>query len=183
MGYTNVHVPTNQAPQFNLTGVVPGALTSAAFTPAAPPNIHAKGVDGGLVFLRPGLDTSLTPAKLPAPVNRIALNSTTPWQMSTRTTSGGRIIPRAGTDCQWLAETAPYKVNGLLAGQLKTAVTLWLSYLPIQSPAFLLYSHSLSSYVRIYGAGHEVPAYKAALQFFTQMMANQSLSSTWLGLC
>ncbi|KAJ6535565.1 serine carboxypeptidase [Mycena capillaripes] len=61
---------------------------------------------------------------------------------------------------------APYKVNGLLAGQFKTAGTF--------------------SYVRIYGAGHEVPAYKngtlavgqAAFQFFTQTMANQSLSST-----
>ncbi|KAJ7655893.1 serine carboxypeptidase [Mycena rosella] len=61
---------------------------------------------------------------------------------------------------------APFKVNGLLAGQFKTAGTF--------------------SYVRIYGAGHEVPAYKngslavgqAAFQFFTQTMANQSLSST-----
>ncbi|KAJ7681923.1 serine carboxypeptidase [Mycena polygramma] len=60
----------------------------------------------------------------------------------------------------------PFKVNGLLAGQYKTAGTF--------------------SYVRIYGAGHEVPAYKngslavgqAAFQFFTQTMANQSLSST-----
>ncbi|KAF8513531.1 serine carboxypeptidase [Gautieria morchelliformis] len=42
------------------------------------------------------------------------------------------------------------------------------------------------SYVRIFGAGHEVPAYKfgtlttgqAALQFFSQIMSNQSLSST-----
>ncbi|KAJ6490857.1 serine carboxypeptidase [Mycena sanguinolenta] len=61
---------------------------------------------------------------------------------------------------------APYKVNGLLAGQFKTAGTF--------------------SYVRIYGAGHEVPAYKngslavgqAAFQFFSQTMANQSLHST-----
>ncbi|KAK7050507.1 carboxypeptidase [Favolaschia claudopus] len=61
---------------------------------------------------------------------------------------------------------APYKVNGLLAGQFKTAGTF--------------------SYVRIYGAGHEVPAYRngslavgqAAFQFFSQTMENQSLSST-----
>ncbi|KAJ6556987.1 serine carboxypeptidase [Mycena vulgaris] len=61
---------------------------------------------------------------------------------------------------------APYKVNGLLAGQFKTAGTF--------------------SYVRIYGAGHEVPAYKngtlavgqAAFQFFQQTMTNQSLFST-----
>ncbi|KAJ7075065.1 serine carboxypeptidase [Mycena belliarum] len=61
---------------------------------------------------------------------------------------------------------SPFKVNSLLAGQFKTTGTF--------------------SYVRIYGAGHEVPAYKngtlavgqAAFQFFTQTMANQSLSST-----
>ncbi|KAJ7932827.1 serine carboxypeptidase [Mycena leptocephala] len=56
---------------------------------------------------------------------------------------------------------APYKVNGLLAGQFKTAGTF--------------------SYVRIYGAGHEVPAYKvgqAAFQLFTQTMQDTSLSST-----
>ncbi|KAJ7504986.1 serine carboxypeptidase [Mycena galericulata] len=61
---------------------------------------------------------------------------------------------------------APFRVNGLLAGQFKNAGTF--------------------SYVRIYGAGHEVPAYgngtlavgQAALQFFSQIMADQSLSST-----
>ncbi|KAJ7110928.1 phosphoesterase family-domain-containing protein [Mycena epipterygia] len=98
-GYKNVHVQPSEVPQFNLTGVVPGALTSAAFIPFAAPNIHAKGAGGGPVFLRPGLDTSLTAAKLPAPVDRLALNSTTPWQMSTRTTSGGSIIPCAGSAC------------------------------------------------------------------------------------
>nr|GAT47487.1 carboxypeptidase s1 [Mycena chlorophos] len=57
----------------------------------------------------------------------------------------------------------PFRVNGLLAGQYKNAGTF--------------------SYVRIYGAGHEVPAYKngslatgqAALQFFSQIMANERL--------
>ena len=42
------------------------------------------------------------------------------------------------------------------------------------------------SYARIFGAGHEVPAYKygnldygqAAAQFFSQIMSNSSLSST-----
>ncbi|KAJ6549817.1 Alpha/Beta hydrolase protein [Mycena capillaripes] len=61
---------------------------------------------------------------------------------------------------------APYMVNGLLAGQFKNAATF--------------------SYVRIYGAGHEVPAYKngtlqvgqAAFQLFTQTMQGTSLSST-----
>jgi hypothetical protein len=78
---------------------------------------------------------------------------------------------------------ATYNVAGLKAGQFK------------QSGTF--------SYLRIYGAGHEVPAYgnglsssapsrtsllilitgnlkagQAALQFFTQIMSNSSLSST-----
>ncbi|KJA15643.1 hypothetical protein HYPSUDRAFT_148806 [Hypholoma sublateritium FD-334 SS-4] len=59
-----------------------------------------------------------------------------------------------------------YTVAGQSAGQFKNAGTF--------------------SYVRIFGAGHEVPAYKfgklavgqAASQMFEQIMANQSLSST-----
>ncbi|KAJ7144285.1 phosphoesterase family-domain-containing protein [Mycena epipterygia] len=98
-GYKNIHVKHSEVPHFNLTGVVPGALNSAAFIPFAAPNIHAEGAGGGPVFLRPGINTSLTTAKLPAPVNRLMLNSTTPWQMSTRTTSGGSIIPCAGSAC------------------------------------------------------------------------------------
>jgi len=61
---------------------------------------------------------------------------------------------------------ALYTVAGQVTGQFKNAGTF--------------------SYVRIYGAGHEVPAYKygnlaygqAAAQFFTQIMRNESLSST-----
>ncbi|KAF7309047.1 Carboxypeptidase [Mycena kentingensis (nom. inval.)] len=61
---------------------------------------------------------------------------------------------------------APYRVGGLLAGQFKNAGTF--------------------SYLKVYGAGHEVPAYKngslavgqAAFQMFSQIMANQPLSST-----
>ncbi|KIM72376.1 hypothetical protein PILCRDRAFT_81931 [Piloderma croceum F 1598] len=61
---------------------------------------------------------------------------------------------------------ANYTVNGTKAGLFKNAGTF--------------------SYVRIFGAGHEVPAYKygnldygqAAAQFFSQIMSNSSLSST-----
>ncbi|GLB45331.1 putative peptidase S10 family protein [Lyophyllum shimeji] len=61
---------------------------------------------------------------------------------------------------------ATYNVAGQRAGQYKNAGTF--------------------SYIRIYGAGHEVPAYKfgtlatgqAAAQMFTQIMADQPLSST-----
>jgi len=59
-----------------------------------------------------------------------------------------------------------YTVNGQATGVFKNAGTF--------------------SYVRIFGAGHEVPAYKfgtlgtgqAALQMFTQIMSNQSLTPT-----
>jgi carboxypeptidase C (cathepsin A) len=59
-----------------------------------------------------------------------------------------------------------YTVNGVKTGQYKNAGTF--------------------SYVRIYGAGHEVPAYKygslaygqAAYQFFSQIMSGNGLSST-----
>ncbi|KAF8072010.1 serine carboxypeptidase [Lyophyllum atratum] len=61
---------------------------------------------------------------------------------------------------------ATYKVADQTAGQFKNAGTF--------------------SYLRVFGAGHEVPAYKfgnleigqAAAQMFTQIMANQSLAST-----
>jgi hypothetical protein len=59
-----------------------------------------------------------------------------------------------------------YTVNGMLAGLYKNAGTF--------------------SYLRVFGAGHEVPAYQwqgvprgaAALQMFTQIMSGNSLSST-----
>ncbi|EIM82008.1 serine carboxypeptidase [Stereum hirsutum FP-91666 SS1] len=63
-------------------------------------------------------------------------------------------------------EFANFTVNGVPAGLFKNAGTF--------------------SYVRIFGAGHEVPAYEftnvprgaAASQFFNQIMSNQSLSGT-----
>ncbi|KIY63529.1 serine carboxypeptidase [Cylindrobasidium torrendii FP15055 ss-10] len=63
-------------------------------------------------------------------------------------------------------ELSPYVVNGEETGLYKNAGTL--------------------SYLRVYGAGHEVPAYtwgdlevgEAAFQMFTQIMSDASLSST-----
>ncbi|KAJ7078016.1 phosphoesterase family-domain-containing protein [Mycena belliarum] len=98
-GYKNVHVPVDQFPQYNLSGIFPGALNAKAFVPFAAPNLTAVGAGGGPVFLRPGLNTSLTPESLPPPVNLNAQNSTTPWQISPRTTSGKNLIPCAGRKC------------------------------------------------------------------------------------
>ncbi|KAJ7729405.1 phosphoesterase family-domain-containing protein [Mycena maculata] len=98
-GYKNVHVPVNEVPMFNLSGVAPGPLNSAAFVPFAAPNLKARGAGGGSVFIRPGLNEKLTAASLPPPVDLTALNKTTPWQMSPETTSGKDIIPCAGSSC------------------------------------------------------------------------------------
>jgi hypothetical protein len=118
-GYTNIFIPAAEAPQFNLTAVVPGALSafslppclikldgaqpvhsfiptaSDAFVAFAAPNLTSpRGV-----LTRPGLDKTLTPARLPPPVNLRALNRTTPWQMSPETTSGGDIVGCADAVC------------------------------------------------------------------------------------
>ncbi|KAK7002219.1 hypothetical protein R3P38DRAFT_3042069 [Favolaschia claudopus] len=98
-GHKNTRIPADKVPQFNLTGVAPGALTSALFQPFPAPNLHATGAGGRGVLVRPGLDKTLTPDKLPAPVNLLNLNKTTPWQMSPRTGSGGAIIPCANSAC------------------------------------------------------------------------------------
>jgi len=98
-GYKNTKVPADQVPQFNLTGVASGALTSTLFVPFAAPNLKAKGAGGGPVLTRPGLDTKLTVGSLPPPVNLNALNKTSPWQISPRTTSGKNIIPCADANC------------------------------------------------------------------------------------
>jgi len=98
-GFKNTEIPADQVPQFNLTGVASGALNANAYTPFTAPNLKAKGAGGGPVLTRPGLNTKLTSASLPAPVNVTALDKTTPWQMSTRTTSGKAIIPCADAAC------------------------------------------------------------------------------------
>ncbi|KAF7337154.1 hypothetical protein MVEN_02153400 [Mycena venus] len=100
-GYKNVNLPAGQVPMFNLSGAVPGPLTSALFVPFAAPDLSALGAGGDGVLIRPGLNTSLTQASglLPPPVNMLALNRTTPWQMSPETTSGEHIIPCADALC------------------------------------------------------------------------------------
>ncbi|KAF9524176.1 serine carboxypeptidase [Crepidotus variabilis] len=65
----------------------------------------------------------------------------------------------------------PYEVHGQVTGQYKAAGTF--------------------AYLRIYGAGHEVPAYtignlgygEAALQFFNQITSGNNLTSTCNGPC
>ncbi|KAJ7129293.1 hypothetical protein C8R44DRAFT_872583 [Mycena epipterygia] len=54
----------------------PPPSSSPSPRPTHTPNTHAVDAGGRSVFLRPGLDTALTTAKLPAPVNFVALNKT-----------------------------------------------------------------------------------------------------------
>ncbi|KAJ7617124.1 phosphoesterase family-domain-containing protein [Roridomyces roridus] len=98
-GHKNTPVAANKVPHFNLTGVAGGPLTSAHYVPFSAPNILAKGAGSGGVHLNKGIDLRLTEAKLPAPVNVTAHNTTTPWQMSPETTSGKKVIPCAEAKC------------------------------------------------------------------------------------
>ncbi|KAJ7763328.1 phosphoesterase family-domain-containing protein [Mycena metata] len=98
-GFQNTQVPVDHIPQFNLTGVASGALTSANFVPFAAPNLDASGAGSGGVFRRPGLDMTITDDNLPPPVDLSALDTATPWQMSPRTSSGSMIIPCGNAAC------------------------------------------------------------------------------------
>lgn len=76
------------------------------------------------------------------------------------------LLPATVTDEMNSKELAAYTVEGTEAGLYKSVENL--------------------SYVRFYGAGHEVPAYtwgdlkvgQAALQVFDQIMSGEGLSST-----
>ncbi|KAJ7767630.1 phosphoesterase family-domain-containing protein [Mycena metata] len=100
-GYENVHVPDAEVPQFNLSGVEAGPLTSTKFVPFAAPNLTARGASGGGVHTRPGLDVTFTREHLPPPVNLVtAFKKATPWQMSPRTSASDAIIPCADAVCK-----------------------------------------------------------------------------------
>ena len=47
--------------------------------PCSAPNLNATGAGGGPVFQGPGLNTALTAASQPAPVNLTAQGLDTPW--------------------------------------------------------------------------------------------------------
>ncbi|KAF7364351.1 Phosphoesterase-domain-containing protein [Mycena sanguinolenta] len=98
-GYRNVKVPASEVPQFNLTAVASGPLTSFLFQPFTAPNLKARGAGYGGVLTLKGLNEKLTADKLPPPANLAAQNLSTPWQMSPETASGKTIIPCTDTQC------------------------------------------------------------------------------------
>ena len=63
----------------NLTGTIPGPLNPEYYVPFSAPNLNATGAGGGPVFQGPGLNTALSAASLPAPVNLTAQGLDTPW--------------------------------------------------------------------------------------------------------
>jgi hypothetical protein len=77
-GYENLKVTGADIPLLNISGKTPGPLNQNLFVPFLAPNLTAVGAGGGKVFVAPGLNTSLTRANAPAPVNLTALNQTVP---------------------------------------------------------------------------------------------------------
>lgn len=73
-----MHLDEADFPLTNLTGVYNGPLNANQYVPFTAPNMSAVGAGGQGVFVAPSLNTSLTPAAAPAPVNLTALNATVP---------------------------------------------------------------------------------------------------------
>jgi len=78
-GYTNLDVSLADIPLTNITGTIPGPLNAQYYVPITAPNTSAVGAGGGPVFVASGLDTSLTAASAPSPVNLTAQGKTVPW--------------------------------------------------------------------------------------------------------
>ena len=80
-GYQNQNVPPADVPPTNDTGNTPGPLNGDLYVPYTAPNTNAVGAGGGPVFIGPGLNTNLTAANAPAPVNLTAQGKTVPGNM------------------------------------------------------------------------------------------------------
>ena len=77
-GYKNVKVSGADVPLTNASGTTPGPLNPNMYVPFLAPNISAIGAGGGPVFIAHGLNTSLTAANAPPPVNLTAMHETVP---------------------------------------------------------------------------------------------------------
>jgi len=77
-GYQNLNVSGADIPLTNASGTIPGPLNAAIYLPFTAPNTSAVGAGGDSVFIASGLNTSLTAANAPAPVNLTALGMTVP---------------------------------------------------------------------------------------------------------
>lgn len=78
-------------PQLNITGTIPGPLNPNYFVPYLAPNTNSTGGGSGKTFVAPNVNTSLTPANAPAPVN---ITASTPASSSAAglTSNAGSMI-------------------------------------------------------------------------------------------
>ncbi|EJF61716.1 phosphoesterase family-domain-containing protein [Dichomitus squalens] len=66
-------------PLLNITGTIPGPLNAEFYIPFVAPNTSGVSAGGQGVFVSPLLDTALTLAKAPQPVNLTASGQANPW--------------------------------------------------------------------------------------------------------
>ena len=104
-GYVNNNISGSEIPLTNASGTIPGPLNQNLFVPFLAPNVSAVGAGGGPVFIAPGLNTSLTTANAPTPVNLTALNET---------------VPASGADTDAPTSTAPSSVNSPSSSSTKS---------------------------------------------------------------
>ena len=96
-GYQNANVSGSKIPLTNITGTIPGPLNPEFFVPFLAPNLTAVGAGGGPVFVAPGLNTNLTTADAPAPVNLTAMHQMVPASGPDTTTPTGSSLPLGPT--------------------------------------------------------------------------------------
>jgi hypothetical protein len=77
-GYQNNDISGSAIPLTNASGTTPGPLNRNQFVPFLAPNLTAVGAGGGPVFIAKGLNTSLTAANAPAPVDLATLGENVP---------------------------------------------------------------------------------------------------------
>lgn len=91
--YHNNNLTNSSAslPQLNITGTIPGPLNPNYFVPYLAPNTNSTGGGSGKTFVAPNVNTSLTPANAPAPVN---ITASTPASSSAAglTSNAGSMI-------------------------------------------------------------------------------------------
>jgi len=91
-GYENLNLTGGAIPLTNASGTTPGPLNPGLYVPFVAPNTTAVGAGGGSVFMAPGINTNLTTANAPAPVNLTALGqlvpASGPFNGTTNSTAG-----------------------------------------------------------------------------------------------
>jgi hypothetical protein len=111
-GYQNNNLSGSAIPLTNSSGQTPGPLNGNQYVPFLAPNLTAVGAGGGPVFVAPGLNTNLTTANAPSPVNLTASNETVP--ASGPDTGASATAPAASASSSKAASSARKEV--LVAG-------------------------------------------------------------------